>query len=203
MVKTRQKNFRTFIFVEGEEQETIAYIDKNFGFLQSLLLIFAYPLNDNYALLLKYLENKRLKFAQSVNIEDLGLDVKTKNTEDKKSKEEDLKKIESKSVNSEMKNVATLVLHRTIRSGEEIVSEGDLTIFGRINSGAHIQSSGNLQIFGAISGNVFCDGEYMILGQVNEGNILFNGEIIDKELLKHPHNKIYRKNDAIIIEELQ
>ncbi|EEO26426.1 septum site-determining protein MinC [Helicobacter winghamensis] len=200
MVKTRQKNFRAFIFVEGEAQEIIAYIDKNLGLLQSLLLVFTFDLNHNYAELLEYLKQKQLRFVLANSIENLGLDTKA----------QDIGKLESKNVESkaeskkiESKTQAnTLVLNRTIRSGEEIIAKGDLTIFGRINSGAHIQSGGNLQIFGTISGNVFCDGEYMILGEVSEGNVLFGGEIVDKELLKYPRNKVYRKNDSIVVEGL-
>ncbi|MBX7491361.1 septum site-determining protein MinC [Helicobacter turcicus] len=207
MIKTRQKNFRAFIFVEGEEQETIAYIDKNLGFLQSLLLIFAYPLNDNYASLLEYLQSKQLNFVQSGSVESLRLDTrqiqKERESENiKESKNEKTQNMESKDTESKQSAV-TLVFHRTIRSGEEIITKGDLTIFGRINNGAHVQSSGNVQIFGTISGNVFCDGDYMILGEVSEGNVLFDGEIVDKELLKYPRNKIYKKNDSIMVEELQ
>lgn len=196
MVKTRQKNFRAFIFVEGEAQEIIAYIDKNLGLLQSLLLVFTFDLNHNYAELLEYLKQKQLKFVLANSIENLGLDTKAQDIEKLESKNVESKKIESKT------QANTLVLNRTIRSGEEIIAKGDLTIFGRINSGAHIQSGGNLQIFGTISGNVFCDGEYMILGEVSEGNVLFGGEIVDKELLKYPHNKVYRKNDSIVVEGL-
>lgn len=32
MVKARQKNFRAFIFTQGEEQETIAYIEKTLSY---------------------------------------------------------------------------------------------------------------------------------------------------------------------------
>ncbi|MCI5969314.1 septum site-determining protein MinC [Helicobacter sp.] len=201
MVKTRQKNFRAFIFVEGEVQETIAYIDKNLGFLQNLLLVFAYPLN-NAASLLEYLKSKQLKFVQSSGIESLGLDVKVQEVEKLESKNVESHKLESEKLESEMQHATTLVLHRTIRSGEEIITKGDLTIFGRINSGAFVQSGGNVQIFGVISGNVFCGGDYMILGRVNEGNVLFCGEIVDRALLKYPHNKIYRNKDSIVVEEL-
>lgn len=212
MIKTRQKNFRAFIFVEGEAQETITYIDKNLGFLRSLLLIFAYPLNKHTALL-EYLESKQLKFVQSSGVKSLGLDTKKEDIQEEskrenmESKNEKTKDVESKiaeiDAKSKQESAVTLVLHRTIRSGEEIITKGDLTIFGRINNGAHIQSSGNVQIFGTISGNVFCDGDYMVLGEVSEGNVLFDGEIVDKELLKYPRNKIYKKNDSIVVEELQ
>lgn len=226
MVKTRQKNFRSFIFIEGDTEETIAYIAKNLELLKSLLLVFAYPLNEHYAPLLEYLNAEGFHFVQANNTEKLGLESNMM-VESHKVASIDVTQMQMRdssspaqtantnfAVNVESQNVLeslldsthaqdTLVLHRTIRSGEEIITRGDITIFGRINSGAHIQSDGNVQIFGVISGNVFCNGTYMILGKVGEGNILFQGEILDKTLLQYPYNKVYKKQDSIIIEELR
>ena len=225
MVKTRQKNFRAFIFVEGETDETIAYIAKNLELLKSLLLVFAYPLRERVPLL-EYLSAEGLHFVQANSVENLGLEssvikeshnfanINATQTHDSISPAQVPNKIDS-APNIESKSVSksstldsthtkdTLVLHRTIRSGEEIITQSDITIFGRINSGAHIQSEGNVQIFGAISGNVFCNGAYMILGKVGEGNLLFQGEILDKTLLQYPYNKVYKRQDSIIIEELK
>lgn len=201
MVKTRQKSFRAFVFVEGEVEETIAYIDKNLGFLERFLLIFAYSLKGEYEPLHSYLIAKGLKFVESSKGMRLDLESKTSNVISLKKGAERIVATRQKEMEKQMP-ANTLVLHRTIRSGEEIITKGDVTIFGRINSGAHIQSGGNVQIFGEIGGNVFCDGEYMILGQVGEGNVLFQGEILDKALLKHLRNKVYRQQDSIVIEEL-
>lgn len=212
MVKARQKNFRTFIFTQGEEQETIAYIEKNFILLKDFLMIFTYPIKtiDSTALY-DYLISKNLNFIESLNTkkgETCGqIQLSLENTIHSMIPPNTAKNIESgvKSQETEVKNApkSTLVFHRTIRSGEEIITQGDLTIFGRINSGAHIQSEGNVQIFGKISGNIFCNGDYMILGKVGEGNVLFHGEILDKELLQYNQNKIYKKQDEIMIEELR
>lgn len=227
MVKTRQKNFRAFIFVEGDTEETIAYIAKNLELLKSLLLVFAYPLKEHYAPLLEYLNAEGFHFVQANNTEKLGLESNIMG-ESYKVASIDVAQTQMRdsispaqtantnfAVNAESQSALelplldsthtqdTLVLHRTIRSGEEIITRGDITIFGRINSGAHIQSDGNVQIFGVISGNVFCNGTYMILGKVGEGNILFQGEILDKTLLQYPYNKVYKKQDSIIIEELR
>ena len=73
MVKTRQKNFRAFIFVEGETDETIAYIAKNLELLKSLLLVFAYPLRERVPLL-EYLSAEGLHFVQANSVENLGLE---------------------------------------------------------------------------------------------------------------------------------
>ena len=43
----------------------------------------------------------------------------------------------------------------------------------------------------------------MILNPTKEGNIHFDGEIIDKEKLSSQgYKKIYKKNDTIVVEEL-
>lgn len=202
MIKTRQRNFRTFIFTEGEVEETIAYIKDNLGFLRSLLLVFAYPLRDTE--LLGYLKQEGLRFIFAQDFENLGLESKA--SQQKHTEQQNLKVESAKEVDFDLQKedsvLQTLVLHRTIRSGEEIIAKGDLTIFGRINSGAHIQSEGNIQIFGEISGNVFCNGDYMILGKVCEGNVLFQGEILDTARLQSAQNKVYKKQDSIMIEEL-
>lgn len=212
MLKARQKNFRAFVFMQGDAQETIAYIEKNFVLLKDFLMIFTYPIKtaDSTALY-DYLLFKNLNFIESLEIKKgetcgqihLGLESSQNSAISPSNHHSIDSHLESQAIKSEEEAKPTLVFHRTIRSGEEIIAQGDLTIFGRINSGAHIQSEGNIQIFGSISGNVFCNGDYMILGKVVEGNVLFHGEILDKELLQHSQNKIYKKQNEIMIEELQ
>ena len=191
MVQARQRNVRAFIFMQGEEEETIAYIQKNFILLKDFLLIFTYPLNDN---LLKFLQTQNLNFVEYKNTSKLA-QQETSQTQPIQNTQE--------STQEKTPEIKTLTLHKTIRSGEEIITKGDITIFGRVNSGASIQAQGNVQIFGEINGNVFCNGSYMLLGPTKEGNILFDGEIIDKEKLSSQgYKKIYKKNDTIVVEEL-
>ena len=171
MVQARQRNVRAFIFMQGEEEETIAYIQKNFILLKDFLLIFTYPLSDN---LLKFLQTQNLNFVEYKNTSKLAQQESSQTQPIQNTQE---------STQEKTPETKTLTLHKTIRSGEEIITKGDITIFGRVNSGASIQAQGNVQIFGEINGNVFCNGSYMILGPTKEGNILFDGEIIDKEKL--------------------
>lgn len=77
------------------------------------------------------------------------------------------------------------VFDRPIRSGEEIISQDPVIVFGRINSGAKLFCEQNLTIYGTIDGLVQCDGRYMVLqGIGRHGNLIFNGEIIDKKILR-------------------
>ncbi|MDE5602361.1 MAG: septum site-determining protein MinC, partial [Helicobacter sp.] len=114
----------------------------------------------------------------------------------------DFSKIEIIENISPQKVINTLVIHRTIRSGEEVRNEGDITIFGRINSGALIHSQGNIQIFGEVNGNISCNGEYLIITSFQQGNIVFSGEVIEKQRMGNGAKKIYKKNNKIVIEDL-
>lgn len=93
---------------------------------------------------------------------------------------------------------------RPIRSGEEIHEDLPVVIFGRINSGAKLFSSQSVSIYGIIDGLVQCDGEYIVLNGIGaSGNLIFNGEIIDKDILKENMlQKITCKNNIIEIKEI-
>ena len=69
MVQARQKNFRAFVFTQGNEQETIAYIEKNFILLKDFLMVFTYPIKSNSTnnlSLYHYLVSKNLNFIESL-----------------------------------------------------------------------------------------------------------------------------------------
>ena len=53
MVEARQRSLRSFIFIAGQEEETIAYIQKHFVLLKDFLLVFTYPITDK---LLEFLD---------------------------------------------------------------------------------------------------------------------------------------------------
>ena len=201
MVKARQRNVRSFIFLEGNTEETLRYVEKNAVLLQNFLLIFTYGMEENLKALLK---EKNLHFVENYLPKVQNLQSELSPLQEQNTNNQTIKEIPLQSTQDTQKSqeIKTLIFHRNIRSGEEIISEGDITIFGRINSGALIQSEGNVQIYGEIDGNVFCNGEYMILGEILQGNILFSGEIIDKDKLKKGYKKFYKKQDEIIIEDL-
>lgn len=185
MVNVRQKNLRAFIFTKSDDDKVIAYLRKNSILLSDFILIFSYEIGYS---VLECLKELNLNFVQE------------NNNQFHVAKESTNKEIQKREYSDILK---TLVLHRNVRSGEEIVSDGDITIFGNVNSGAIVQSMGNIQIFGEINGNVFCNGNYIIAGAVKEGNLLLNGTIVDKENLIGDIKKIYRVDNDIKIERLQ
>lgn len=198
MLEARQKNLRAFVISQGNQEEIVKYIEQNHILLRSFLLIFsAGLLNEEIKQLLCQKElnfveenpNNPLKISNSKTNTNAIEEIRIDNT--------------SKAQETKQETYKTKIISRTIRSGEEIISLGDLSVFGQVNSGAFLQSEGNLQIFGASMGDILCNGEYLILNAFEGGNVIFGGEIIEREkLLDKKAKKIYKKDEKIIIEEL-
>lgn len=97
---------------------------------------------------------------------------------------------EKNSSKEEIKNVQEpsykmKVFDKPIRSGEEFSEDLPVSVFGRVNSGAKLFCSQNVTVYGIIDGLVQCDGEYMILqGLSQRGNVIFHGEIVEKNMLR-------------------
>jgi len=97
----------------------------------------------------------------------------------------------------------TMVYHRTIRSGEEIDTQGDLVFFGRINSGALIQSASSIQVFGIIDGIIRSDGQFLLLKEIGKGSVSFHGKELDKSQFNGSLKVVQYLNNAIVIKEVE
>lgn len=70
------------------------------------------------------------------------------------------------------------VVNKGLRSGESIVSRGDVIIYGDVNAGAQIEAEGNVTVIGALRGNVFVKDKgyvyatYMEPSQIRIGNVI-------------------------------
>lgn len=206
MIKTKQRSIRSFIIFNGDNNEIITLIESNYLLLKDLLIIFEIPVNSE---LLDYLQSKdlvyllmknnRKEIEKPVNFE-CSIESLLQNNS----------KIDLIESNNDKNDIKELILHKNIRSGEEIINDCGVCIFGRLNDGAVVQSGGSVSIFGRIDGNIFCEGEFVIIGELGKGNILFDGQIIDREeILKLQKNnkqkiytKIYKKQGEIYIENL-
>ena len=193
----RQKNLRVFVCSQGEDHEIMDYLNKNQVFLQGFLLIFTFLINKE---LKNFLETLGINYFQQYPYNSLKLKDSTNTKEIPKI--QITEELQYNNVAQPSSSASTLVIHRTIRSGEEVSNQGDITIFGQINNGALIHAEGNIQIFGEVNGNISCNGEYLIIRTLKQGNVLFNGEIIDKERLSHGAKKIYKNANQIMIEDL-
>ncbi|WP_245600586.1 septum site-determining protein MinC [Sulfurospirillum arcachonense] len=96
------------------------------------------------------------------------------------------------------------VFDRPIRSGEEINEDLPVVVFGRINSGAKLFCTQSVSVYGTIDGLVQCDGDYIVLNGIgNHGNVIFNGEIIEKEsLVQDKLQKITYNGSKVDIKEI-
>ncbi|MGD9595915.1 septum site-determining protein MinC [Wolinella succinogenes] len=198
MVQAKQKNLRVFEFEETPKEDLIPYIQKNAVLLRGFMLIFKGALDEEVR---AFLQSEGLNFLDS----SIQLPLKSRES----SGEIPSKNIttpapleESGSKGKEHSRSSTLCLRRTIRSGEEIVTSGDVTIFGRINSGAIIRAEGNVQVFGEIHGAIECEGEYMILGKIGQGSVLFGGEILDPSLFHGSLKQVFLEEGRVSIKEI-
>ena len=61
-------------------------------------------------------------------------------------------KDEIKKYNKETEKFPTLYIHRTLRSGQSISSEGNIVIIGDVNPGAEIIAKGDITVWGILGG---------------------------------------------------
>lgn len=59
---------------------------------------------------------------------------------------------EIKKYNKETEKLPTLYIHRTLRSGQSISSEGNIVIIGDVNPGAEIVAKGDITVWGILGG---------------------------------------------------
>lgn len=63
-----------------------------------------------------------------------------------------LEEEEIKQYNKETEKLPTLYIHRTLRSGQSITSEGNIVIIGDVNPGAEIVAKGDITVWGVLGG---------------------------------------------------
>ena len=210
MAEIKQRNMQVFIISKDVALDYARqFIAKNHSVLKLYLLLveeLTEPLKaclDEYGL--DYLQPKNFNFNRGVKIirqENLIYEPKkiaestqisqnlwAKTAESKNSAESRLDSALD-SANVEIKYFKDL-----IRSGVEIDTNSNIMIFNRVNSGAKIRTNKSVFIFGKCDGDVRCGGEYMILSQIANGKILFNGMAITQSMLKYKLNLIAKDGD--------
>jgi len=185
MIKAKQKTIRIFDIKIENEADFFPYMDKNLILLKEYLLVLS---GDITPKITKYLDKNSICF---ITTEDCNLKLKSKSNNTTKS--DIMAKSKSSvsndkdqiTINSQPKGkiqkVETLLIEKPIRSGEEIIHDGDITIFGRVNSAAKVIAEGNIEVYGLIDGLVQCDGQYMIVKELGKGHIIFNGDILERD----------------------
>jgi len=115
-----------------------------------------------------------------------------------------VKKIETKYIKpqevKEIKKDHFKILTAPLRSGQIVKYNGDVLIFDRINSGSKIITTGNIIALNIVNGDIDSTGDFIIIPNTNQSNIVFHGIKIDNGLLKNKLNKIeYISIDNITI----
>jgi len=198
----KQKNLRVFHIKIEDSKVFLEYFVKNQILLKEFFLLLEGKVDvqtqnflDEEQVCYKCIDNCKLRLG-SVKQE---LHVEPK-MEEKQSKHEQ-KYLDIVEPISEDK---LKVYERPIRSGEEINEDLPLVVFGRINSGAKLFCTQSVTIYGIIDGLVQCDGNFILLNGIGvHGNLIFNGEIIDRDKLKdNMLQKISIKDSKVDIKEI-
>lgn len=198
-MKVTQKNVRVFHIEIDDEASFLDYFRKNSLLLKEFFLLIEGNITKNIAFVLeqsgvcyKEINHCAIRFG-GIKKEALALE------------EEPKKEAVSEMISEQPKQLPKLRLYdRPIRSGEEIVESLPIVIFGRVNSGAKVFCEESMSIYGIIDGLVQCDGEYVVLSGISpRGHLIFNGEIVDREMLKlNVLQKIVMRDNVIEIKEV-
>ena len=196
MAEIKQRNMQVFIITKDIAMDEVRqFVAKNHNVLKLHLLLVEELSGELKALLdeygLDYLQPKNFNFNKGVKIIRKEHLIYEKSAESKSIISQNLaKNADSTSADSTIKYFKEL-----IRSGVEIDTNSNIVIFHRVNSGAKIRTNKSVFIFGKCDGDVRCDGEYMILSQISNGKILFNGMAINQSMLKYKLNLIAKDGD--------
>jgi septum site-determining protein MinC len=199
MVKAKQKTLRIFDMTIEQEADFFPYMEKNLILLREYLLMLSGEVTPK---IVDYLNQNNICFMQTKDCH-VKLSSKQNTPQQAPTREQISTNNPQKSVIvQESKIIKTLLLQKPVRSGEEIVHDGDVTIFGRVNSAAKVMAEGNVEIYGTIDGLVQCDGDYMIIKDIGKGYVVFNGDILDKDQFNGNLKKVTYSSVGVSIKDI-
>ncbi len=181
-------------------------MDKNIILLKDYFLLINGSLTPNMK---TYLEEKGTCFKEADTC-NLKLSSKSSTSQkhdiiediEKEAPQETVRYVEVPSEPEILEHAKTLLFQKPIRSGEEVIHDGDITIFGRVNSAAKVLAEGNVEIYGCIDGLVQCDGEYMVIKEIGKGYVVFNGDILEKELFDGKLKRVTRSETGAVVKDV-
>ncbi len=200
-MRVKYKNIRVFDIEIESSEKFFEYFQKNGILLKEHFLILQGNVEKDVT---QFLDRNNICYYDASKCKLKKLLNKTNKDEEKSKKS--LKKVKfNEEKEEEVKRAAkTLVFNRPIRSGEEIITEGDLVIFGRVNSGSKIKAYGNVEVFGEIDSLIECEGDFMLIRKIGLGEVIFNGEILEKERFSDLNSvkKVFVKDGKIEIKDI-
>ncbi|MBN2782694.1 MAG: hypothetical protein JXQ66_05585 [Campylobacterales bacterium] len=188
-MKTKQYSAKIFEIDLDSEDSFISFFDKNHQLFQNHLIVVN---GDESQSIKEYLNGKNLAYLFNKKIPKANKEKEILFEEEKKEekKEEPLKE----QIKSNIK-----VLDKLVRSGQELVIDGDLLLLNRVNSGGSIIINGTLIITQIVDGDIRCDGDFMMLQTSDKANVVFHGVEVDNKYLKEKLNRVELINDEIKI----
>ncbi len=198
-MKGKQFSVKVYETTVEDEDKFISFFDSNYIFFKDRLIVIQGELSDNIR---EYLKSKSLLYVNNIELptsrsrQDMQIEL-----EDKKAKELKKQEMIAKEFNklSDRLDNNLKVQDSMVRSGQELIIDGDLLLLNRVNSGAKVKTSGNLIITQVVEGSISCDGNFMMLSNSPKANIIFNGVEVDNELLEEKLNRIELVDDKIRI----
>ncbi len=202
-MKAKQKNIRIFELEVEEEGAFFDYMEKNIILLKDYLLLIKGTLTPKMR---QYLEENGTCFKETkqCNIKFSSKDTSSKKRDiiEEEKPQEVVMVLEVEKEATSESIAKTLLFEKPVRSGEEIVHDGDITIFGRVNSAAKVLCEGNVEVYGTIDGLVQCDGEYMIVKDIGKGYVVFNGDILEKDLFDGKLKRVTRSEEGAVVKDI-
>lgn len=197
-MKVTQKNVRVFHIVIDEEEAFLEYFRKNSILLKEFFLL----IEGNISKSIMFVLDQHGICYKDISTCTIRLGVIKTQTPLIEEERKEEKVIEN--IAPVIPSIKSKLYDRPIRSGEEIHESVPTVIFGRVNSGAKVFCEECLSIYGVIDGLVQCDGEYIIINGIStRGNLIFNGEIIDKDKVKQSIlQKIVLRDSVIEIKDV-
>jgi len=222
-LKNKQYSLKVFETTIKSEESFIEFFDKNYLLFKDHLISIKGELTNGIE---EYLKNKSLMYVVNTELplgrtrKALEEEFKLISLKDEENKVENsnleiqLERCKSQiiegnilqqesraKIESLTKKLDTsfTVLDSMVRSGRELNIDGDLLLLNRVNSGATIYTSGNMIITKVVEGALRCDGKFMMITVSPKANIIFNGVVVDNDLLTDKLNRIELKNREIFI----
>ena len=198
-MKNNQYSVKVFETTIVNEEKFINFFEINGTLFLDHLIVIQGKLSKRIK---EYLEQKNLKYVHNIELpkgrsrkalEKEFQSQKVENAVSMQMVENELEKLSHKLQNN------LTVLDGIVRSGRELIIDGDLLLLNRVNSGATINITGNLIITNVVEGAIRCKGNFMMLTASPKANIIFHGVEVENDLLKNKLNRVELKKNEIII----
>ena len=175
-MQTKQYSVKVFDVNVTNEEETLAFFEKNYVFFRKHLISLHGRVTSKIE---NYLKEKQLTYI---------IGAKLHPTKEQKG----IAPISE--VEDNLK-----VIDKLVRSGQELKIKGDLLLLNRVNSGGTIDIDGNLIVTQIVEGSIRCRGKFMMLKASPKANIVFNDVEVDNRYLQERLNRVDLKEDEIRI----